>query len=334
MAVPRVFVSSTYYDLKHMRASLQKFIESVGFEAILFERGDIAYQSFQPLDQSCYRDAATADIFVLIVGGRYGSAASGETVNHTEEFYAKYNSVTREEYESAIREKVPVYTAVQRDVYAEYQTFKKNRDSTNVRYAHVDNVSVFNFLDAISGLPNNNPIFTFDKPADLESWLLLQWAGLFGDMLREKSQRVRADMLSQQISSLATHNETLKNYLEALIKRVDSKGADAVIEREEKRLIVEGARTGFRQNQFVKWAQERAKLSTDQIEAAIRESETVDALLRRMHAALVERGFMFHADMVERWMTQPHPGLVEDMNAARATLTLAPFPPFQPSSKT
>lgn len=36
MARPRVFVSSTYYDLKHIRASLENFIESLGFDAVLF----------------------------------------------------------------------------------------------------------------------------------------------------------------------------------------------------------------------------------------------------------------------------------------------------------
>ena len=35
MARPRVFVSSTYYDLKHIRASLENFIESLGFDAVL-----------------------------------------------------------------------------------------------------------------------------------------------------------------------------------------------------------------------------------------------------------------------------------------------------------
>lgn len=41
MARPKVFVSSTYYDLKHIRASMEVFIESLGFDAILFEKGDI-----------------------------------------------------------------------------------------------------------------------------------------------------------------------------------------------------------------------------------------------------------------------------------------------------
>ena len=43
MARPRVFVSSTYYDLKHIRASLDLFIEQLGYESVLSEKGDIAY---------------------------------------------------------------------------------------------------------------------------------------------------------------------------------------------------------------------------------------------------------------------------------------------------
>jgi hypothetical protein len=42
MARPRIFISSTYYDLKYIRASLDLFIESLGFEPVLSEKGDIA----------------------------------------------------------------------------------------------------------------------------------------------------------------------------------------------------------------------------------------------------------------------------------------------------
>jgi len=76
MARPRVFVSSTYYDLKHLRSSLENFVESLGFDAILSEKGKIAYTPDLPLDESCYREVGTADIFVLIVGGRYGTEVS------------------------------------------------------------------------------------------------------------------------------------------------------------------------------------------------------------------------------------------------------------------
>lgn len=81
MARPQVFVSSTFYDLRHIRASLEAFIERLGYEPVLSEKGKIAYDPDVPLDESCYRDAATANIFVLIVGGRYGSAASEENIS-------------------------------------------------------------------------------------------------------------------------------------------------------------------------------------------------------------------------------------------------------------
>jgi len=81
MSKPRVFISSTYYDLKHIRAALENFIESLGFEAILSEKGDIAYSPDKPLDESCYREVSNSDIFILIIGGRYGSASSAQKVN-------------------------------------------------------------------------------------------------------------------------------------------------------------------------------------------------------------------------------------------------------------
>ncbi len=74
MASPRVFVSSTYYDLKHLRSALDAFIAGLGYEGVLSEKGDIAYAPDAPLDDSCYRAAEQADIFVLIIGGRYGSS--------------------------------------------------------------------------------------------------------------------------------------------------------------------------------------------------------------------------------------------------------------------
>ncbi len=48
MAKPRVFVSSTYYDLKHIRNSVETFIENLGYDAVLFESGDIPFHHDAP----------------------------------------------------------------------------------------------------------------------------------------------------------------------------------------------------------------------------------------------------------------------------------------------
>ena len=76
MAKPRIFVSSTYYDLKHIRNSLEAFIDNLGYEAVLFESGDIPFHHDVPIDESCYVEIQTCHMLVLIIGGRYGSPSS------------------------------------------------------------------------------------------------------------------------------------------------------------------------------------------------------------------------------------------------------------------
>jgi hypothetical protein len=179
MARPRVFVSSTYYDLKHIRSSLDLFIETFGYESVLSEKGNIAFTHDRPLDDSCYREAASADIFVLIVGGRYGSEATSVEKKPPRSFFDQYDSITRNEYETAVGRDIPIYILIEAGVYSEYQTFLRNKDNSSITYAHVDSVNVFHLIEDILARPRNNPIHTFERFADIESWLREQWAGMF-----------------------------------------------------------------------------------------------------------------------------------------------------------
>ena len=43
MAVPRVFISSTCYDLQEIRFQLRRFIQDIGYEPVMSEFGDIFY---------------------------------------------------------------------------------------------------------------------------------------------------------------------------------------------------------------------------------------------------------------------------------------------------
>lgn len=56
MARPRVFVSSTYYDLKYVRERLSHFLEGLGFEPVLFENDDIFLEYGQEIDDSCFNE--------------------------------------------------------------------------------------------------------------------------------------------------------------------------------------------------------------------------------------------------------------------------------------
>lgn len=43
MAKPRIFISSTFYDLKQIRTDLDNFIKGMGYDVVRNEQGNIPY---------------------------------------------------------------------------------------------------------------------------------------------------------------------------------------------------------------------------------------------------------------------------------------------------
>jgi hypothetical protein len=236
MAKPRVFISSTYYDLKHLRSSLERFIDSLGFEAILSEKGNIAFTPDIPLDESCYREAGTADIFVIIIGGRYGSEASGEQEKMPKGFFERYDSITKKEYLSAVEMDVPTYILVDRAVYSDYETYLKNKNNKSVKYAHVDSMNIFYLIEYILSQPKNNPVHHFDRYSDIEIWLKEQWAGLFRELIDRRQRQIQISTLASQVSQLSEITTTLKRYLEEVVVKVSPEESKGLIDEESKRL--------------------------------------------------------------------------------------------------
>jgi hypothetical protein len=279
MPRPRIFVSSTYYDLKHIRASIDLFIDSLGYDPILSEKGDIAYTHDRPLDESCYREAENSDIFVLIIGGRYGSEASSSNAKVQGNFYERYESITKKEFESAISKDIPVYILIERAAYSEYRTFLKNKEREDVRYAHVDSVNIFRFIDEILSLPRNNPVQSFEKFEEIESWLRDQWAGLFREMLRRQSQQQQMTGLTAQVAELKETNETLRRYLEAVMTGISTEESTELIESEEKRLEEVRMVERFRMNPWVRYMTIRSSLAVDEVLAATRAASSLKEYL-------------------------------------------------------
>lgn len=318
MAQPRIFVSSTYYDLKHVRSSLDIFIESLGYESVLSEKGDIAYSPDMPLDESCYREVTSADIFVLIVGGRYGSERSGESKKKTGEFYERYESVTKKEFEEAIRRDIPTYVLVEQSVYSEYHTYLRNKESKTVSYAHVDSVNIFKFIEQILSLPRNNPTQTFEKFSDIEFWLREQWAGLFRELLRRMSEQKKITDLSQQVDGLKEINNTLKTYLESVMKVVSPDESTLLIERESKRLVEKERLDEIKNNPMVDYLMRRFMLSIDEIvNVVVAAKSPVDFAKKVIAQSPVES---FSEDLVDLFENEPR--ATTDLNMVRKVLEL------------
>ena len=78
MAKPRIFISSTFYDLKQIRTDLDNFIKGLGYDVVRNEQGGIPYGTNENLEDYCYSEIASVDILVAIIGGRFGSTSKDE----------------------------------------------------------------------------------------------------------------------------------------------------------------------------------------------------------------------------------------------------------------
>lgn len=310
MAKPKIFVSSTYYDLKHIRASLDLFIESLGFEPILSEKGDVAYAPDLPLDESCYKEVMNADVLVIIIGGRYGSQISSEKpLDHFGSF-SIYESITRKELETALEKDTPVYILIEAGVFAEYETFKRNKTNDKINYAHVDSVNIFHLIETILALPNNNPVKSFEKFTDIENWLKDQWAGLFRELLQRMSNQKDLSSLNAQVDMLRETNSTLKNYLETIIKSITPETSETVIQAETDRLTKRQAISKLSKNELVEHLFEKFSITVDQIYELIHSVDTYEKFIENLSALSALSEQEIDADFDKDWFY--HSSLVQE----------------------
>jgi hypothetical protein len=282
MAKPRIFISSTYYDLKHLRSSLENFIDTLGFDPVLSEKGDIAYSPDVPLDESCYREVKNADIYVLIIGGRYGSEASGSKSKLPRDFHTRYESITKLEYKNASDNNVPIYILIEKSVYADYENYLKNKANTTFNYAHVDSINIFIFIEEIISQTRNNPIFQFDKYSDIEGWLREQWAGLFRELLKKISSQSQLSSLANQINELSEINKTLKKYLETVMNKIVPVDSEKIIKEESARLKEAMKLSRINESKLVNYLQARYGIKLLDIYKALLTETNAESFLRNL----------------------------------------------------
>lgn len=181
MAIPTVFVSSTFYDLRYARESLKRFIEQLGYLPVLSEDGAVFYDPRITAAEACLREVSNASLLVLLIGGRYGMAMPGEE-----------QSVTNAEYQQALKDHIPVFALVEQSTYNDYMVYEANRGNAAVLehmvFPSADSIKIFEFIDSVRGQTANNALVPFRNLSDIESYLKLQWAGLLHDSLTSASR--------------------------------------------------------------------------------------------------------------------------------------------------
>jgi hypothetical protein len=166
---PSVFVSSTCYDLAQVRQDLRLFIESLGMIPVLSDFNSFPVDPNLDTIGNCLAGIKNkADIFVLIVGGRYGSQTkSGK-------------SVTNMEYLEAKTKGIPCYIFVQKPLLTALTIWRKNPSGNFSDVA--DSLKLFEFIESLRA-PKENWIFPFESAQDIIETLRKQLAYLFMDAL-------------------------------------------------------------------------------------------------------------------------------------------------------
>jgi hypothetical protein len=274
-----------------------------------------------PLDESCYREVKNTDVFVLIVGGRYGSERSGgQDRRLSKDFFDRYDSVTKMEYRAAVASDIPVYIFVERAVYAEYQTFLRNKGTNEIKYAHVDSVNIFLLLEEILAQPRNNPVKEFDRYEDIERWLREQWAGLFKDMLQRISGQKQLASLQQEVANIAAIGNTLQSYLEVLVKKASPQRATSLIGQEQQKQERARQKSQLRSNVFVEWLTRRHEIPFSAAVEALRNAQDFYGLLKELAGLKSgDEASLGHTILTNR-------AAQSDANEARSILGLPPFP--------
>ena len=171
-STPTVMVSSTFYDLTQIRQDLYLFIANdLGYEPLLSEHKSFPIDPGLDTVENCRRRVEEqADIFILVVGTRYGSID-----DRTDK------SITNLEYLTAKAKSLPIYTFVDRRILHTLPVWKANPDADYS--AVVDTPRLFEFVDGIRSV-DRAWVFPFDSAQDIVATLRIQFAYLVHKLLR------------------------------------------------------------------------------------------------------------------------------------------------------
>lgn len=226
MPSPKIFVSSTCYDLGMAREQLRAFLIRLGYDPILSEYSDVLYDPRTHTHTSCIQDVPNADMVVLLIGSRFGGRAVPEALSliDLENLVSssfdvtvlkdpEKLSITQLEVLKAIDASVPVFAFVEEKVMHDQLVYQKNKDlSDKIKFPSIDKPDsakyIFEFISFLHHRNKGNAVIPFSRISDIESHLLKQWGSLFQKLLREQregaSESRKMFTISEQIEDIKT----------------------------------------------------------------------------------------------------------------------------------
>jgi hypothetical protein len=196
--IPRVFVSSTVRDLLHVRDAVRDQLVRLGYQPVMSEHGEIGYLPDRTAADSCYIEAQTCQLGVVIIGKRYGD-------DHKDGA-----SVTHNECRTLFSNKIPVVTLVEKDIFTFKSVFDANDGKVN-QFPGMDHPSkTFSFIGEVMRSSVNNGVAEFQHASDAQDYIRTQFAHLFASMLTERNDPVKAEVKDILAAVTALRGELLQ----------------------------------------------------------------------------------------------------------------------------
>lgn len=184
MSKPRIFISSTCYDLNDARSELTNFLNTYNFEVLNSQLKNFGVSPGLHSHTVCLEQVNYADFFILIIGKRRGGTYIG-----TEQ------SITNEEYKLAVKRGIPIMVFVDKVVETIMPMYKKSPTADMSNY--VDDVRIFHFVEYIKSSSSNNWIFPYENVNDIKDTVVAQlsfYLLLFSQsLIKQKSKEKNVD---------------------------------------------------------------------------------------------------------------------------------------------
>ena len=232
MPSPKIFLSSTCYDLGMVREQLRSFFLRLGYDPILSEYSDVLYDPRTHTHTSCIQEVPNADIVVVLIGSRFGGRAVPETLGSIDiENLLKSSfdvtvlmepeklSITQLEVLKAIDATVPVFAFVDEKVMHDHFVYQKNKDiADKIKFPSIEKPEsaryIFEFISFLLQRNKGNSVIPFGRIEDIENHLLKQWGALFQKLLKEQRDQV------QETRKLFTISEQIEDIKTAIISTI------------------------------------------------------------------------------------------------------------------
>jgi len=166
-------------------------VVELGYNPVMSEYGDIGYLPTATAEDSAYTALTDCQIAIMLIGKRYGSVSSNNM------------SITQNESRVARSKSIPLITLVDQEVLTYKRVYDANPSSSAVFPGMENHRKTFEFLQEIMDSPLNNGILAFANVTSARSHLKHQLAHLFGDLLRNRFDPLKAE-IKDVLSEIAT----------------------------------------------------------------------------------------------------------------------------------